>query len=147
MMQTLAILVAIVIRHALYLCEPSASSYRRLKIQQHKTHTTGDGFFAECPRLCRVLFIRHLVKRLFAECQRESTRQTTGTRQRGGLPSNNTRQRPGLLSVRHLANQSTRQRAAAVNGRQPPLTLCRVSSPDTRQRGSFASANHIFFYF
>jgi len=31
-------------------------------------HMTGDGFFAKCPRLCRVLFIVHSVKRLFAEC-------------------------------------------------------------------------------
>ena len=72
--------------------------------------TTGYGFFPECPRLCRVLFIGHSTKRLFAECQRESTRQTTGTRQRGGLPSaehsanNNTQQRPGLLSVGHSVN-------------------------------------------
>ena len=78
-------------------------------------NTTGDGFFAECPILCRVLFIGRSAKRLFAECQGESTRQTTGTRQRGGLPSNNTRQRPGLLSVGHSANQNTRQRDAVVN--------------------------------
>ena len=101
--------------------------------------TTGDGFFAECPRLCRVLFIGRSASKLFAECQRESIRQTTGTRQRGGLPSaehsanNNTRQRLGLPSVGHSANQNTRQMAAAVNGRQPPLTLCRVSFFDTRQ--------------
>ena len=122
-------------------------------------HTTGDGFFAECPRLCRVLFIGRSAKRLFAECQRASTRQTTGTRQRGGLPSaeystnNNTRQRPDLSSVGHSANQNTRQRAAAVNGRQPPLTFCRVSSPDTRQSGDLPSvifwhsANQFFFHF
>ena len=67
--------------------------------------TTGDGFFAECPRLCRVLFIGHSANHLFVECQRESTRQTTGTRQRGGLPSaehsanNNTRQNWSLPSV------------------------------------------------
>ena len=30
--------------------------------------TTGYGFFAECPRLCRVFFIGHSAKRLFAEC-------------------------------------------------------------------------------
>jgi len=68
--------------------------------------TTGYGLFVECPRLYRVFFIGHSVKRLFAECQRESTRQTTSTRQKGGLPSaehsakNKTRQRPGLPSVK-----------------------------------------------
>ena len=125
----------------------------------HFLITTGDGFFAECPRLCRVFFIGHSVKRLFTECQRESTRQTTGTRQRVSLPSaenssnNNTRQRGYLPSVGHSANQNTRQRAAVVNGRQPPLTLCLVSSPDTRQSGDLPSvifghsANHIFFHF
>ena len=96
----------------------------------------------------------------------------SGTRQRGYLPSArekalskqlalgkevgcrvlSTRQRPGLPSVGYSANQNTRQRAAAVNGRQPPLTLCRVSSPDTRQSGDLPSvifwhsANHIFFF-
>ena len=106
-------------------------------------HATGDGFFTECPRLCRVFFIGHSVKRLFAKCQRKSTRQTTGTRQKSGLPS-----------AEHSAKNNTRQRAAAVNGRQPPLTLCRVSSPDTRQRGSFAECHfltldkpYIFFTF
>ena len=51
-----------------------------------------------------------------------------------------TRQRPGLPSVGYSANQNTRQRAAAANGWQPPLTLtlgkaviCRVSFFDTRQ--------------
>ena len=34
------------------------------------TDTTGDGFFAECPTLCRVLFIGHSAKRLFTEGQR-----------------------------------------------------------------------------
>ena len=81
----------------------------------------GDGFFAECPSFCRVFFIGRSAKRLFVECHRENTRQTNGTRQRGGLASaehsanNNTRQRGGLLSVGHSANQNTRQRADAVN--------------------------------
>ena len=39
--------------------------------------------------------------------------------------NNNTRQKPGLPSVGHSANQNTQQRATAVNGRQPPLTLAK----------------------
>ena len=39
--------------------------------------------------------------------------------------------------------QNTRQRDASVNGRQPPLILCRVSSPNTRQRGSFAECHFL----
>ena len=67
--------------------------------------------------------------------------------------NNNTRQIPGLLSVGHSANQNTWQRAAAVNGRQSSLTLCRVSSSDTWQSDDLPSvifwhaANHIFFHF
>ena len=89
-----------------------------LKFMVVHHYTTGDGFFAECPKLCRVLSIGHSAKRLFTDCQRESTRQTTGTRQWGGLPSaehsanNNTRQRGGLPSVRmarHSVNQNTQQ--------------------------------------
>ena len=129
----------------------------KILVDKITSSTTGDGFFVECPRLCRVFFIGHSVKRLFAESQRESTRQTNSTRQKGGLPSaehstkNNTRQRPGLPSVEHSANQNTRQRAAVVNGWQPPLTLCWVSSSDTRQSADLPSvifwhsANHIFF--
>ena len=44
---------------------------------------------------------------------------------------------------RHSANQNTRQRAASVNARQPPLILCRVSSPDTRQRDSFVECHFL----
>ena len=68
--------------------------------------TAGDGFFAGCPRLCRVLFIGRSAKRLFAECQRENTRQTTGTRQRGG----NTRQNWSLPSVILLTLDKGRRR-------------------------------------
>ena len=140
-----------------FLCESAASPPTRFP--PHTRTTTRDGFFAECPSLCQVLFIGRSAKRLFAECHRESTRQTNDTRQRGGLPSaehsanNNTRQRPGLPSVGHSKNRNTQQWAAAVNGRQPPLTLCRVSSPDTRQSGDLTSvifwhsANHFFSTF
>ena len=106
--------------------------------------TTGDGFFAEYPRLCWVLFIGHSANRLFAECQRECTRQTANTQQTITL---------GKLVFAECYSPDTRQRAAAINGRQPPLTLCRVSSPDTRQSGDLPSvifwhsANHIFFHF
>ena len=101
--------------------------------------------------LCRVsqtlpsAFYRALGKE--AVCwvpERKHSANNWHSRQRGGLPSaehsanNNTRQRGGLPSAKHSANQNTRQRDASVNGRQPPLILCRVSSPDTRQRGSFA---------
>ena len=99
----------------------------------------------------------------FAECFLSGARQRgylpsaiekalgkqNGTRQRGCLPSaehsadNNTQQRPGLPSVEHSANRNTRQTAAAVNGRQPPLTLCRVSSADTWQSADLPS---VIFY-
>ena len=57
----------------------------------------------------------------------------------------NTRRRItlGKDQVCRVSNNNTRQRAAAVNGRQPPLILYRVSSPDTRQIGSFAEC-HFF---
>ena len=67
--------------------------------------------------------------------------------------SANNKHSPKRWSVGHSANQNTRQRAVAVNGRQPPFTLCRVSSPDTRQSGDLPSvifwhsANHFFFHF
>ena len=96
--------------------------------------------------LCQVFFYRALSKE--AICRVPEIKHSANnwhSRQRGGLPSaehsanNNTRQRGGLPSAKHSANQNTRQRAAAVNGRQPPLALCRVSSPDTRQNGDLPS--------
>ena len=44
----------------------------------------------------------------------------------------------GKDQICRVSNNNTRQRAAAVNDQQPPLILCRVSYPDTRQRVSFA---------
>ena len=49
----------------------------------------------------------------------------------------------GKDQVCRVSNNNTRQRAAAVNGRQPPLILYRVPSPDTRQRGSFAECHFL----
>ena len=66
----------------------------------HILNTTGNRHFAECRRLCRVYFIGHSAKTVFAECQIKYTRQKktldkirlcrvsfSGTRQRCILPS------------------------------------------------------------
>ena len=57
----------------------------------------------------------------------------------------NTRQRITLGKDQfcRVSNNNTWQRTAAVNGRQPLLILYRVSSPDTRQRGSFAECHFL----
>ena len=91
----------------------------------------------------------------FAECF------LSGTRQRGCLPSArdkalgkqltlgkevvcrvpSTRQTItlGKTGFAECYSPDTWQRATAVNGRQPSLTLCRVSSSDTRQSGDLPS--------
>ena len=56
-------------------------------------------------------------------CREPSTRQTITL---------------GKTGFAECYSPDTWQRATAVNGRQPPLILCRVSSPDTWQRDSFA---------
>ena len=75
---------------------------------QYFVYTTGNRHFAECRRLCRVYFIWHSAKTVFAECQIKYTRQNAslpsafflalgkdvfcrvlffGTRQNASLPS------------------------------------------------------------
>ena len=50
----------------------SSSGYELLPIY---LYTTGNRHFAECRRLCRVYFIGHSAKTVFAECQIKYTRQ------------------------------------------------------------------------
>ena len=91
----------------------------------------------------------------FAECF------LSGTRQRGYLPSAREKalgKHPALgkevvcrvprtrrtitlgkTSICRVLCSWHSAKAAAVNGRQPPLTLCRVSSPDTRQSDDLPS--------
>ena len=57
--------------------------------------TTRKLIVAECLRLCRVPEHRHSAKRSFAECPRNRTRQTPGTRHAQPLPSSSRRQRRG----------------------------------------------------
>ena len=49
----------------------------------------------------------------------------------------------GKTGFAECYSPDTRQRTAAANGQQPPLTLCRVSSSDTWQSGDLPS---VFFY-
>ena len=97
-------------------------------------YTIGDGFFAECPRLCRVLFIGHSAKRLFAECQRERTRQTSGTRQRAYLPSATEKElgKEDICRVPEIKNSANIWHSAK-------RLLSRVSFFDTRQTLIFFS--------
>ena len=54
-------------------------SYRGL--HSDKTSTTGNATFAVCRKLCRVPYIRHTAKVVFAVCCRFDARQNKGTRQ------------------------------------------------------------------
>jgi hypothetical protein len=103
-------------------------AYDLVHALQHLTATTGDGFYAECQMLCRVSFIGHSVKRLFAErCSRPS--KTLG--------KDRFTECWALGKEMHSASlcrePSSRQRFTLdkddlTNGKHPTVTLCRVSA-------------------
>ena len=53
----------------------------------HGRFTTGIASFAECQELCRVFYIGHSAKDVFAECPNSNTRQRHDPRQSWSLPS------------------------------------------------------------
>ena len=59
------------------------------------------------------------------------------------VPSTQQRLTLSKDQVCRVSNNNTRQRVAAVNGQQPSLIFCRVSSADTQQRGSFAECHFL----
>ena len=68
--------------------------------------TTGNATFAVCPKLCRVLYIGHTTKVVFAVCCRFDAWQNKGTRQTNCLPcafDYNTRQTEAARQIDYFA--------------------------------------------
>ena len=85
------------------------------------TCTTGNRHFAECRRLCRVYFIGHSAKTVFAECQMKYTRKKTLNKMR-------------LCRVPffwHSTNMCFAEFYFSAHGK---IRLCRVPFFGTRQR-------------
>jgi hypothetical protein len=119
-------------------------------------HTTGIRVFAECRRLCRVLFIghsaktrlpsaalgkvQHSVKILFTECRTLGTaKHSTKTVLPRVKHSAKTALGKGPLAAVYIWRPSVVAECQILGTRQ--RTLCRVSSLDTRQ------SIFLFFYF
>lgn len=121
--------------------------YRR-RLLCRVSHTLPSAFYRALGKeaICRVpdrknsANIWHSAKRWFAECRALGKKLHSAKR--------------WFAECRALGKQEHCAKGTTVNGRQPPLTLCRVSSPDTRQRGSFAECHfltlgkpYFFFHF
>ena len=94
----------------------------------HQTYTIGNRHFAECRRLCRVYFIGHSAKTVFAECQIKYARQKK------------TLDKIRLCRVSFFWHSAKMYFAECYFSAHGKIRLCRVPFSGTRQRCILPSA-------